>query len=251
MKTTKELVRILLNGVEFTPDPWDESNKILLGDEEMEKIGENGSEVYFELYDEMVHLCETRHPKAALNEIIEKGRSIARRAYYSIGCDVINEDLFIGNYAIIDLMDEEDKANYIARLQEIAGDKYDDIDFAIRSHKRFKQIQGQLHYQVEQHNRQQEAAKNLRPYAVTPFEELIGASSSKLRMEFINITAAVGNYFSAGLPEKCFRPLTERGLFLRLVTEKIGTLTQELVDEFEADHMACIQRLNRMEYCNE
>lgn len=248
MKNTKELAKILLDGIEFIDDPFNEGGKMIPDDTLLDKFGENAAEVFFYLLQELVDLINNQNRKAesALNEIINKCKAVINRANKQINAEFVSEDLFIGNYCAFNILADKDQTDCIERCRNICGDKFDDINGVFLAHPTYQELALKLKEDIEVYERQQKAIDNLVPYTVKQFDELIGKPKADLIRETFNICMAISNYSEAGLPLEYFRPLAERGRFLMLVSLMNDGLTQELVEEFEKDSMSCINRLEML-----
>ena len=205
----------------------------------MNEINKRLEDIFWYLMDEYSDLIinKKRPPKSALNQILDKTSSIMVRANSIVGGTCFNGS---ENFVILYCVQYNKNIDKLKQYFK-SESQFKDACAAIEQSKEYnKVVQDQ-----KEHDKIEEELKRFTPYRVTPFEELI-KNPNKISSEILYSLEAIGQYHRIGFTIDMIRPLIERTQFLRLVSQIYNKLTPELVEEFEADHMACINRLSNI-----
>lgn len=235
MKNVKELARMLTDGITYE-DAWDELKKPI--DDDIDKQNQKFEDVFFELMDELSDLMvrQKRPVNSAVKQIIEKSDSVKHRANKLAGGDVFANNLFVIQFAIV-YSDEDEGQKKL--LQYFNSQKQlNEVCRTIETSPEYRRL-------IAEQKRDEDIAKNFHPFAVTPFDKLI-ENPSLIMMEILESFAAIGQYHRVGFTLDMIMPLIQRTQFLDLSYKLYKKITKELVDEFEADKVACIKRLHAL-----
>lgn len=215
--------------------------------------------------------CETVDLKRmddSIYHMYREARSFANAINQKIGFEFIDQDFFITRIFGERLQDDNtidygvpyDYDGVCGRLN-LPKTRYPQVynrilDTCITGEgangRRFKKIADKFIKFVENQVYMEKVEKFI-PYKVTPYEDLIKGDRSMLIGEILACTAALGNYadvfgavnMSSEEISNTLLPLVQRITFLRYCADH-GGITEELVNEFEADHLAFIKNHDLM-----